>query len=211
MASLALLAPALSVAGLVAQPAAAHEIRHGMLGIAHPLVAVVPACDTDPLRAYVRLVVNQGRETERLLGAEIDGLGAGVPVAFVREGQRIVRRKMARGLSIAAGAEVALRAPQHAIEFPRPAVLPPDGTVMRGRLRFERAGAVAVDFLVERAHLMTAPAFDACGDPPETRGSRPADAHDGQRRGRQADSHDPCAVNLAPPLQSRAVLWQRAF
>lgn len=223
MASRALLAAVLSVAGLVAGlgalPAAAHEIRHGTLSIAHPFVAAVPACSTGPLRAYVLLVVNQGRETERLLGAEIDGLGAGVPVALAREAQGIVRRKLPRGLEIAAGGQAALRAPRHAIEFPRPAALPADGTVMRGRLRFEKAGAVAVDFMVEGTHLNSDPAVEPCGDPPASGASgppakpkaRPADAHEGHHHGQHIDPHVPHTVSLAPPTQGRAVLWQRAF
>ena len=60
---------------LSASSVLAHDFRHGPITIAHPFVRVDSACDGPVTKAYVMLLVNQGGQPDRLVGAQLgDGL-----------------------------------------------------------------------------------------------------------------------------------------
>ena len=60
---------------LSASSVLAHDFKHGQITIAHPFVRVDSACDGPVTKAYVMLLVNQGGQPDRLVGAHLgDGL-----------------------------------------------------------------------------------------------------------------------------------------
>lgn len=133
---------------LSAQASHAHEVKHGKLTIAHPFVALDPACKSGPLRGYVMLIVNEGGQADRLLGAELTPGGKGrlVPLTAPAAGAA------PPGLDIPAHGRAAVMAPALALEFPAPRVAAGEGGMVRGALKFERAGTVPVQFMVEATH-----------------------------------------------------------
>lgn len=149
--------PALAVAALHGA-AQAHEVKLGSLTVAHPYVALNTGCAApDKLQAYVMMVVNEGTQPDRLLGAQ---LASGAVATLTRPGQGAAASD---GVVVPAGGRATLAAPDLALEFPRPTTLPPEGGMLTGTLRFERAGTMPVQFMVEAA--------------PRTADGRPAPCH----------------------------------
>lgn len=159
---------------LVSSLVPAHDVKHGSLTIAHPFVRVDPACDGDRTRAYVMLVINQGKRAERLLGAELAGGVRGTILAPSGPGDAGTRR--VTGVDIPANGRTALMPPALVIEFPQSSKTLPTGSVVAGTLHFERAGTVPVSFMVEAARE-PGKACGATGTAPA--GARPQ-GHDGE-------------------------------
>lgn len=143
-----LAAVAAALLGAWAPVSQAHEVKHGKLTIAHPFVALDPACKTGPLRAYVMLIVNEGQQPDRLLGAELQSGGKArlVPLRGAPGAAAVA------GVAIPAGGRAAVMAPDMALEFATGRVGASEGGMVPGTLQFERAGQVPVQFMVEATH-----------------------------------------------------------
>lgn len=136
-------------AALLSTPASAHEYKLGALDIDHPWSrATLPGAK---VAAGYLTIRNGGSEPDRLVSvsAEISGRGE-VHEMAVKDGVMTMRR-LADGLEIPAGGEVKLAPGSYHImflELKTPAV---EGTKFPGTLTFEKAGALDVEFSVEKA------------------------------------------------------------
>ena len=127
----------------------AHDFRHGPITIAHPFVRVDSACDGPVTKAYVMLLVNQGGQPDRLVGAQLgDGLRGRI-LASPRSGGGAPQP--VAGLDLPAGGRASLMPPAHVIEFPQASRDLQQGAAVPGVLQFERAGAARISFMIEAA------------------------------------------------------------
>lgn len=130
-------------------PAYAHDFRHGPITIAHPFVRVDPACSAPTTSGYVMLLINQGKQADRLVAAELDGGRRGKLMAASKQPPKALAEVTA--IDLPAGADTALMLPAHAIEFPLPSKDIQPGSAIKGTLKFERAGTARISFMVEVA------------------------------------------------------------
>ncbi len=125
-----------------AAPAPAHEHKTGALTIAHPWVRVVPG---SPVGAGYLTVTNAGA-ADRLVGASVAGAGRVELHVSSHEGGVARMRPVEGGLAIGPRGTLTL-APGGAhlmlLDLKGPVV---DGELVQGTLRFEKAGAVPVEF-----------------------------------------------------------------
>jgi copper(I)-binding protein len=134
---------------LSAASVAAHDFKHGPITIAHPFVRVDTACDGPVTKAYVMLLVNQGGQPDRLVGAQLgDGLRGRI-LASPRSGGGAPQP--VAGLDLPAGGRASLMPPAHVIEFPQASRDLQQGAALPGVLQFERAGAARISFMIEAA------------------------------------------------------------
>ena len=127
----------------------AHDFKHGQITIAHPFVRVDSACDGPVTKAYVMLLVNQGGQPDRLVGAQLgDGLRGRI-LASPRSGGGAPQP--VAGLDLPAGGRASLMPPAHVIEFPQASRDLQQGAAVPGVLQFERAGAARINFMIEAA------------------------------------------------------------
>jgi copper(I)-binding protein len=148
----------------------AHQVKHGTLSIAHPFVVADRDCAGAPTRGYLMLVVNEGAQPDRLLGARLDNGAAGTVVRYGTEAGKATVAAVPE-LEIPANANTALMAPGLAIEFPRQDKLV-EGGMIGGSLRFARAGTVPVKFMVEATHMGAGDGKPACDLPRLTKPKR---------------------------------------
>jgi copper(I)-binding protein len=148
---------------LSAASVAAHDFKHGPITIAHPFVRVDTACDGPVTKAYVMLLVNQGGQPDRLVGAQLgDGLRGRI-LASPRSGGGAPQP--VAGLDLPAGGRASLMPPAHVIEFPQASRDLQQGAALPGVLQFERAGAARISFMIEAAKS-TGKGCAAAGAPP---------------------------------------------
>ncbi len=144
----------LAFATLSGGESAAHEIRHGDLAIAHPFVSYDRACNKGSTKAYLMLVVNTSKQSDRLTGASLDGSGKGVLWRTSGEGGKTA---LPTGIEIPPSASISVMPPNYVIEFPRTRQVLVEGGMVAGTLTFLRAGPVPVQFMVDAAHSDTDP------------------------------------------------------
>lgn len=137
----------------IAAGAMAHEVKQGDLAIAHPFVSVGKACGLEVTRAYVMLVVNTGKQPDRLLGAELDHIGKAKILQVRTDAGKSIRSLVKDGLEVAPGKNIAVVPPHYVLEFAKSGQPLVEGGVLRGALMFQRTGRVPVTFMVEAAHL----------------------------------------------------------
>jgi periplasmic copper chaperone A len=144
------LAKSLAVAGcaalLLAGGAAAHQHKTKSLIILHPWVhaATAGAASTE---GYLT-IRNTGHETERLLGAVIDGVGEAAVMQPVA-GQPHGNCKLAKGIDIAPGATLELKPGLAGLKFGAVSKTLLESVYANGVLNFAKAGAVKIEFYVE--------------------------------------------------------------
>jgi copper(I)-binding protein len=134
---------------LSAASVAAHDFKHGPITIAHPFVRVDTACDGPVTRAYVMLLVNQGSQPDRLVGAQL-GDGHRGRILAAPKAESGVPQPVA-GVDLPAGARSSLMPPALVIEFPLPSRDLQQGAAVPGVLQFERAGAARIRLMIEAA------------------------------------------------------------
>ncbi len=136
-----------SLCCLMLPAAHAHDFRQGAITIAHPFIRIDTSCDDPTTRAYVMLLINQGKQPDRLIAAELDGGRRGKLFAVSK--QQPTSLQLVDAIALPAGAETALMPPAYAIEFPLPSKGLQQGAAMTGTLKFERAGIARISFMVE--------------------------------------------------------------
>jgi len=155
---------------LAAASVAAHDFKHGPITIAHPFVRVDAACDGPVTRAYVMLLVNQGSQADRLVGAQLgDGQRGRILAAPKADGG--VPQPVA-GVDLPAGGRASLMSPALVIEFPLPSKDLQQGAAVPGVLQFERAGAARISFMIEAARS-TGKGCAAAGAPSQGKHQHP--------------------------------------
>lgn len=146
----------------LAANAQAHEVRHGKLVIAHPFVAADKNCPNAPTRGYLMMVINEADHPDKLLGAQLDSGAVGRITRYAAQAGKTTAIGVSE-LEIPAKSNVALIAPNLAIEFPHQDKLV-EGGMVPGALRFERAGEIAVKFMVEATHRSAGGNKPTCDD-----------------------------------------------
>ena len=123
----------------------AHDFKLGLMTIAHPFIRINTGCASDTTHAQIMLVINQGKQIDKLVGARIEGRHTGKLMAANK--QKILEEIAA--IELPARNDKALTLPYYAIEFPTPATQWQPGTTVQGSLKFERAGTANISFMVE--------------------------------------------------------------
>ena len=149
----ALLAGLLSLASLSLLAASAttraHDFSAGDLAILHPSAPPTPP-GVSSAAGYL-VIVNEGDETERLLGGDAAPFARGVEIHRTTVVDDVSRmRRLDDGLEIPPGATVRLEPGGTHLMFTGLVDPLPDGERRRAVLVFERAGAVDVEFAIER-------------------------------------------------------------
>jgi periplasmic copper chaperone A len=128
-------------------PACAHDFTLGPLKIGHPWARATPA-GAKVAGGYLT-VHNTGSEPDRLLGGTVE-IASRVEVHEMSVTDGIMRmRELPRGLVIAPGQKLELKPGSYHLmwlELLRP---PKQGDRVKGVLRFERAGEIAVEFQID--------------------------------------------------------------
>lgn len=127
--------------------AAAHEFKVGEIEILHPWVRVPPP-GAGTAGGYLT-IINKGSEADRLLSVSSDVAGLAQIHDMSIENGVMKMGELADGIEIPPGATLELKPKSLHIMFmdlTRPIRV---DTPIRGELRFEKAGNVAVEFAVE--------------------------------------------------------------
>jgi copper(I)-binding protein len=139
----ALLAAELLVAGGIS----AHEYRFGELEIVHPAI-MVPSPQADCTCAHVK-IVNHGNQTEYFLGARINVAGHTALMQFADFGRET---NLQTRVAIAPGGTLDLHRNSWCLFLSGlKSSLEADMGAYSGILRFERAGNVEIEFMVDEA------------------------------------------------------------
>ena len=123
----------------------AHDFKQGAITIAHPFIRLDTVCDTESTRAQVMLLINQGKQTDKLLAADLKGNIKGKLMAASPSPSL----QSVPAIEIPASGQTALTLPSYAIEFPVSSKNFQSGSAVSGTLRFERAGAVTINFMID--------------------------------------------------------------
>jgi periplasmic copper chaperone A len=143
---------ALFVIALQPPQAVAHEQTIGALKVAHAWVRATTASEKVTL-GYAIEIANTGKTADRLLGASLEAAGEGELRSVNLDTGSPKATPIAGGLVIEPGKSIALAPGSVHLHF-SPVKSPlAAGSIAKGMLWFEKAGKVAVDFMVEPAEL----------------------------------------------------------
>lgn len=144
------IAIAAMLAGAASLPtsAAAHDFKVGTLELQHPWSAKAPSV-APVLGGYVT-IVNSGSEADRLLGGSTSvAERLEIHQSSIIDG--VARMRPAKeGIDIPAGATVSLQPGGAHIMLINPRQRPDEGEKFKATLQFEKAGAVEVEFVVQK-------------------------------------------------------------
>ncbi|OPY96793.1 hypothetical protein A5906_01095 [Bradyrhizobium sacchari] len=140
-----------AILALVSSAAASHELESGALLIQHPWVAAKDMTHA-ATTAYVVEIQNRGATPDRLLGASLSGkkgilqkvVAGARPARFAAQDQ---------GFPIEPGGFVRLQPNGARILFEGLHGALKEGEMVKGTLEFEKAGTIAIDFMIEPASL----------------------------------------------------------
>ncbi|MDP2355105.1 MAG: copper chaperone PCu(A)C [Beijerinckiaceae bacterium] len=159
------------VSSAVAQTAPEQSYKLGALTITAPWTRVTPK-GARVAAGYVR-ITNTGAEPDRLVGGAFD-LSARVEVHEMSVDGGVMRmRELSKGLEIAPGASVELKPGGYHLMFMDMKGALEVGKPVKGRITFEKAGSIDVEFGVAPLGAATAPS----GARPAA--AKPAAAHGG--------------------------------
>ena len=134
---------------LLAAPAAAHDFRLGDLHIDHPVIRVAhPAAKTG---AGFMTIMNHGKTADRLIAVETTASTRADLHGTVRDGTVMKMRAQGSGVPVPAGGSVTFAPGGLHVMFIGLKAPVPDGSSIRARLRFEKAGSIDVAFKAEKA------------------------------------------------------------
>lgn len=155
--------PALFLAfAAVIAPAQAHGYKAGDLTIGHPWTRATPG--GAKVAAGYLTVTNGGKTADRLIGASVDGVGA-VELHQMKVVDNVMTmREVKDGLEIKPGATVELAPGGHHMMMMGLAAPFKEGQMIKGTLRFEKAGTVPVEFKVEAMGATPSGEHDHHGD-----------------------------------------------
>ena len=132
---------------ILAAPAGAQDFRIGSLAVSQPWLRATPS-GTKVGGGYLT-ITNSGTQSDRLLGASLPGAGH-AEVHEMKSVEGVVQmRPLSNGLEIKPGQTLKLEPGGYHFMFmglERPFK---EGDMLKGQLRFERSGALDVEFKVE--------------------------------------------------------------
>jgi periplasmic copper chaperone A len=146
-----LIAACVGVAALFNAMIKAHELVFGALKIQHPWVASADAKARETT-GYVIEIQNNGKETDRLIGASIDGV-AGILRMSSKESADKRFVEVAQGFEVKAGSFLRIQPGERQILFRELKVPLKVGETAKGTLVFEKAGTLQLEFMVEPESL----------------------------------------------------------
>lgn len=133
---------------LLAGTAFAHDFKAGKLELRHPWSALAPPV-APVLGGYVT-IVNTGQESDRLVGGTTN-IAERLEIHESSLVEGVAKMRPAKqGLEIAPGATLALQPGGTHIMLVKPINRPVEGEKFKATLLFEKAGAVEVEFVVQR-------------------------------------------------------------
>ncbi len=125
----------------------AHEYKAGNLLIAHPWTRATPS-GAKTAAGYM-IITNSGKEADKLTGATTEGADQ-VELHEMSMGNSIMKMRQLRGgIEIAPGAKVELNSGSYHLMMIGLKSGFKEGQMVRGTLKFEKAGSVPVEFKVE--------------------------------------------------------------
>jgi len=139
----------LFAAGLAFVPggaALAHEAHAGAITVVHPSVPAV-AASADSAAGYF-VITNRGTEPDRLIGVEVDFAAMAMLHASQTDAAGVSRMVMLDGVDVAPGGTVTFAPGGMHVMFTGLRTPLVEGAMMPGKLIFEQAGAVPVEFYV---------------------------------------------------------------
>ncbi len=139
----------LAVAVAMAAPAAAHDYRIGALAIDHPVIRV--ASPQSKTGAGFMTITNRGKTPDRLIAVETAASARSDLHGTVAAGNVMQMRAQAGGVPVPAGGTVTFAPGGLHVMFIGLKAPVPSGTMIKARLRFEKAGSVDVQFKAEPA------------------------------------------------------------
>jgi copper(I)-binding protein len=131
--------------------ASGHELEFGTLRIQHPWVVAKDATSTTTT-AYVIEIQNHGKEGDQLIGASLLGVEGTLQEA-VAESHPAKFTPPLHGLEIAPGRFARLQPGVARIQFDGLHDELKEGQMVKGTLKFEKAGTMQVEFMIEPASL----------------------------------------------------------
>jgi copper(I)-binding protein len=132
----------------------AHDFKQGSMVIAHPFIRVDTKCDGKITRAYIMLLANKGAQADKLTGVTLQAGQKGKLIATPAS-------QTLSAIDLPPKSDTAVMPPNYVIEFAVPSKDLQTGGAIPGSLQFERAGKVAISFMVEPA-----PAGQGCTSVP---------------------------------------------
>ncbi len=140
------LAAALAIG--VSSLASAHQEVVGKLKIGHPWVREAAEGAPGTYSCIIE-IQNDGDESERLLGATIEGAGTGVLYKLTESGGHFTSRPFEEGLVIKPHGSIELTPSTYQFKFGRITKTLEADTMVNGTLVFEKLHSVPVEFMVE--------------------------------------------------------------
>lgn len=139
---------ALAVAAAAATGAFAHEYKLGNLEIVHPHARATPP--NAPVSAGYMVIKNTGAEADRLVAGSAAFAGKVEIHEMSMDGGVMQMRPLEGGLEIPAGGEVELKPGGFHVMFMQLGEQLKEGDSVKGKLLFEKAGEIEVEFKVEK-------------------------------------------------------------
>jgi len=132
--------------GLASQGFAHQEVA-GQLKIGHPWVRAAPVGANT--YACIIEIKNEGDEPETLLGASVDGAGAGVLYQIIENNGKFTSKPVEHGLLIKPHGSIELSPATYQFRFKNITKALVEDAMVDGTLTFEKLHAVPVHFMVE--------------------------------------------------------------
>ena len=132
----------------------AHDFKQGSMVIAHPFIRVDTKCDGNTTRAYIMLLANKGAQADKLTAVTLQAGQKGKLIATPTS-------QTLSAIDLPPKSDTAVMPPNYVIEFAVPSKDLQTGGAIAGALQFERAGKVAINFMIEPA-----PTGQGCGGAP---------------------------------------------
>ena len=151
-----ILAAALAIS--LAFPGSAHQEIAGTLKIGHPWIREA-AAGAQSTYACIIEIENEGDEPETLLGATVDGGGAGVLYQIVEKDGHFSSKIAEHGLLIKPHGSIELPPDKYQFKFGKITKALTADSMVEGTLVFEKLQSVPIHFMVEQDD--TAPKEDA--------------------------------------------------
>lgn len=138
----------LLLAGALAVPASAHEAHSGGISVKHPWIRATSK-GMGVTAGYAK-ITNQGKVADKLLGASLEGAGKAELHQTTIENGVAKMRPLEGGLVIEPGATVELKPAGAHLMFSDLKTTYDQDSYVDGTLVFEKAGALKLDFYVEK-------------------------------------------------------------
>jgi len=138
---------AMAIALCLAVPAAAHGFKVGDLTIGHPWTRATP--NGAKIGGGYLTITNNGTTADRLVGVSVSVSDRGEIHEMKMDGGVMTMRPLAQGVEIKPGETVKFEPGGYHLMFMDLKEPFKEGTMVKGQLRFEKAGKVDVEYKVD--------------------------------------------------------------